>query len=124
MPVAGQIGAERFASENLARFVLQTLEEVPFAPTAFRDGISHSPDPGPEMIWLPGGTFRMGSPEGVGNDDERPAHDVTLSHFAAGKYPLTVGEFRRFAEATGYKTEAEGGDGTAPRPPRKKEVAR
>jgi formylglycine-generating enzyme required for sulfatase activity len=76
---------------------------MPTEPTPFRDGSGE----GPYMVWLPGGTFRMGSPEGVGYDAERPAHDVTLSHFAVGKYPLTVGELRRFVKATGYKTEAE-----------------
>ena len=63
------------------------------------------------MIWLPGGTFRMGSPEGVGDDNERPVHDVTLRHYAVGKYPVTVGEFKRFVDATGYRTEAEQGGG-------------
>jgi formylglycine-generating enzyme required for sulfatase activity len=76
-------------------------------PTAFRDVFTDGSGDGPAMVWLPGGTFRMGSPEGVGYDNERPAHDVTLSHFGVGKYPVTVGEFRRFAEATDYKTEAE-----------------
>jgi formylglycine-generating enzyme required for sulfatase activity len=49
----------------------------------------------------------MGDSQGVGQDDERPAHTVRLDHFSVGKYPLTVGELRRFIEATGYKTEAE-----------------
>jgi hypothetical protein len=66
---------------------------------------------GPEMVWLPGGTFTMGSPDGVGEDREHPAHAVQLSHYAVGRYPVTVGEFRRFVEATGYVTEAEQGDG-------------
>jgi len=83
----------------------------PTAPTPFRDAFQDRSGDGPEMIWLPGGTFRMGSPEGVGEKNEHPAHDVTQSHFAVGKFPLTVGEFRRFAEATGYKTEAEQGGG-------------
>ena len=63
------------------------------------------------MVWLPGGTFLMGSPEGVGGDDEHPQHEVTLEHYAVGQYPVTVGEFSRFVEATGYRTEAEQGDG-------------
>jgi hypothetical protein len=84
---------------------------LPTDPTPFREPFKDGSGDGPEMIWLPGGTFRMGSPEGVGSDDEHPAHDVTLSHFGVGKYPLTVGEFRRFATAAGYKTEAEQGGG-------------
>ncbi|WP_295448099.1 SUMF1/EgtB/PvdO family nonheme iron enzyme [uncultured Thiodictyon sp.] len=82
----------------------------PTAPTPFRDRWSDA-NPGPEMLWLPGGSFRMGSPEGVGEDSERPAHDVRLSHYGIGKYPVTVGEFWRFCEATGYRTEAEQGEG-------------
>jgi len=81
------------------------------APIPFQDALKDGSGDGPEMIWLPSGTFRMGSPEHVGEDDERPAHDVTLGHYAVGKYPVTVGEFKRFVEATGYRTEAEEGEG-------------
>jgi len=87
------------------------VEEPPTAPTPFRDPIAGSTEPGPAMVWLPGGTFRMGSPEGVGEDRERPAHPVRLSHYAVGQYPVTVGEFRRFVESSGYRTEAETGGG-------------
>jgi formylglycine-generating enzyme required for sulfatase activity len=76
-------------------------------PTPFRDSFRDGSGAGPQMVWLPGGTFRMGDSQGLGQERERPVHNVTLSHFAVGTYPLTVGEFRRFVEATGYKTEAE-----------------
>jgi hypothetical protein len=79
-------------------------------PRIFRERLKLGDD-GPEMVWLPGGSFTMGSPDGVGEDDEHPAHPVQLSHYAVGRYPVTVGEFRRFVEATGYVTEAEKGDG-------------
>jgi formylglycine-generating enzyme required for sulfatase activity len=59
------------------------------------------------MVYLPGGTFRMGDIQGKGFDWERPVREVTLDAFAIGRYPVTVGEFRRFVEATGYQTEAE-----------------
>jgi formylglycine-generating enzyme required for sulfatase activity len=65
----------------------------------------------PEMVYLPGGTFKMGANQGKGYDDEGPVHEVTLDAFAIGRYPVTVGDFRRFVDATGYRTEAEGGDG-------------
>jgi len=80
-------------------------------PVHFRDPFTDGSGEAPEMIWLPGGTFRMGSLAGVGADEVRPVHDVTLSHYAVGKYPVTVGEFRRFCESTGYRTAAEPGDG-------------
>lgn len=45
----------------------------------------------PEMVFVPGGTFKMGS-----NDDksEQPIHDVTLSDFYIGKYPVTQAQWR------------------------------
>ena len=42
-----------------------------------------------EMVYIPGGTFLMGSPLGQGYDDERPQHTVTLGPFLLGKYPVT-----------------------------------
>ncbi|HUT34193.1 MAG TPA: formylglycine-generating enzyme family protein [Planctomycetota bacterium] len=42
--------------------------------------------------------------------DEKPAHKVSISRaFWMGKHEVTVGQFRRFVEATGYKTDAEKG---------------
>jgi formylglycine-generating enzyme required for sulfatase activity len=41
-------------------------------------------------------------------DDEQPDHRVTITRpFYLGAHEVTVGQFRRFVEATGYKTEAE-----------------
>jgi formylglycine-generating enzyme required for sulfatase activity len=84
---------------------------APDRPTPFRDLFQDGSGESPEMIWLPGGSFHMGDSQGIGQEDERPVHAVTLSHFGVGKHPLTVGEFRRFVEATNYETEAERGDG-------------
>jgi formylglycine-generating enzyme required for sulfatase activity len=42
-----------------------------------------------EMVEIPGGTFQMGSPDGVGYSDERPQHQVTLTGFRMGKYEVT-----------------------------------
>lgn len=61
---------------------------------------------GMPMIFIPPGTFTMGSNDGT--DDEKPAHAVTLSQpFYAGKYELTVGQFKIFTKETSYKTRAE-----------------
>jgi sulfatase modifying factor 1 len=57
------------------------------------------------MVWIPGGTFRMGS-----NDfypEERPVHPVSVDGFWMDRYPVTNTEFRRFVDATGYRTVAE-----------------
>ena len=102
------------AATRVSHFVLHLLERVPLGPTPFKD---NNPEgypggaPAPDMIWLPGGDFTMGSLEGIGRNAERPAHRVRLDHYAVGKTPITVGEFRRFVEATGFETQAEQGDG-------------
>jgi formylglycine-generating enzyme required for sulfatase activity len=46
-----------------------------------------------EMVFVEGGTFTMGSQEGSGNTNERPAHEVTLSGFNIGKYEVTYGQW-------------------------------
>ena len=46
-----------------------------------------------EMVSVQGGTFTMGSPEGVGYDEERPQHQVTLSNFSIGKYEITQAQW-------------------------------
>ncbi|MDJ0899853.1 MAG: formylglycine-generating enzyme family protein [Xenococcus sp. MO_188.B8] len=42
-----------------------------------------------EMVAISGGTFMMGSPEGEGQFYEKPQHEVTVSSFYMGKYPIT-----------------------------------
>ncbi len=87
------------------------------------------------FVFIRGGEFTMGSPENeVGREDHiivnsnsndefsfsprlwdreilhqssETQHQVKLSDFYMGKYAVTVGEFRKFVEATGYQTEAE-----------------
>ena len=60
-----------------------------------------------EMVEVRGGTFVMGDNRGVGRSDEKPLHRVTVSDFYLSKYEVTVGQFQRFAEVTGYRTSAE-----------------
>jgi len=57
------------------------------------------------MVYFEGGSFMMGSVNGLPN--EQPVHKVEVQSFKIDKYPVTNAEFRRFAEATGYKTDAE-----------------
>jgi len=60
---------------------------------------------GKEMVYVPGGTFHMGSTEG--DDDEQPVHTVTLDSFWIDKTEVTNAEFERFVQATGHRTDAE-----------------
>src|SRR5262245_14721036 len=59
----------------------------------------------PGMIWIPGGTFRMGSDKHY--PEEAPAHRVTVEGFWIDRTPVTNSEFRRFVNETGYVTFAE-----------------
>ena len=64
--------------------------------------------PGPDMVSIRAGCFEMGSPPGEkGRDDDERLHRVCVEGFQLGKYEVTVGEFRRFVTATGYRTDAE-----------------
>ncbi len=61
--------------------------------------------PAPDMVEIPGGTFRMGSDAHY--PEERPVHDVTVDGFWMDEHVVTVSEFRRFVKATGHVTVAE-----------------
>ena len=57
------------------------------------------------MIWIPGGTFRMGS-----NDhypEEAPVHLAAVDGFWIDPAPVTNRQFKAFVKATGHKTTAE-----------------
>ena len=61
--------------------------------------------PFPGMVWVPGGTFRMGSDSFY--PEERPVHRVTVDGFWMDRFPVTNQRFARFVEATGHVTLAE-----------------
>ena len=58
---------------------------------------------------IPAGTFAMGDGFGDGNrpDGEDPVHLVRVSAFNIDVTSVTVADFGRFVDATGYRTEAE-----------------
>ena len=55
----------------------------------------------PELVYLPGDNFFMGSDRDSGVARERPLHLVSLDGFAMGRYPVTVEEYLRFVAQTG-----------------------
>lgn len=79
------------------------------------------------MVKVPSGEYLRGEMHGdllrrnhpfstgsVGSNSERPAHPVQISQaFWMADSEVTVGQFRKFVEATGYRTTAESsGDGS------------
>ena len=69
------------------------------------DAPSASPPSVLGAVWIPGGTFRMGSDRHY--REESPAHLVTVDGFWIDRYPVTNERFARFVDATGYVTFAE-----------------
>jgi formylglycine-generating enzyme len=57
------------------------------------------------MIWIPGGTFRMGSNRYY--PEEAPPHRVRVDGFLMDETPVTNREFAKFVAATGHVTFAE-----------------
>ncbi|TIL60555.1 MAG: formylglycine-generating enzyme family protein [Mesorhizobium sp.] len=57
------------------------------------------------MVFVPGGTFRMGSDAHY--QEEAPAHQVKVDGFFIDRTPVTNRQFKEFVKATGYVTLAE-----------------
>ena len=76
-------------------------------PTQSLDSIGQTSNASPtaDMIWIPGGGFRMGSDRHY--PEEAPVHRVTVDGFWIDPTPVTNFQFRKFVEATGYVTWAE-----------------
>jgi formylglycine-generating enzyme required for sulfatase activity len=69
---------------------------------------------GPQMVVVPSGTFWMGSAasETGRAGDEGPRHQTKIVEpFAISRYEVTVAQFRRFVESSGYRTDAEADGG-------------
>ncbi|MBC7816031.1 MAG: formylglycine-generating enzyme family protein, partial [Planctomycetaceae bacterium] len=63
-----------------------------------------------KFVLIPPGEFMMGSTDddAAAQPIEKPQHKVRLTQpILMGVHEVTVGQFRTFIEATGYKTEAE-----------------
>jgi formylglycine-generating enzyme required for sulfatase activity len=60
------------------------------------------------MVWIPAGVFLMGSHEDTDSgtyEHELPQHPVTLSGYWVGRYPVTVAQWRIFANESNYKAD-------------------
>ena len=58
-----------------------------------------------DMVWIPGGSFRMGSDRHYA--EEAPVHHVMVDGFWIDRTPVTNRQFREFIRATGHVTFAE-----------------
>lgn len=94
---------ERMPNDALTPHASRT-NQAPSKPSS-----APSAPPAPNMVWVPGGTFTMGSDNHY--PEEAPAHRVTVDGFWMDETAVTHAAFERFVAETGYTTFAE-------RPPR------
>lgn len=70
--------------------LVETIHVSPTGKKVFDYTLKQSNDPFyGQMVLVKGGTFKMGDVLGIGNAEEKPVHDVTLSDFYIGKYEVT-----------------------------------
>ena len=118
---------QRARAEMAARAAADLAAQMPTStsPVADTDGVLRDrfldgSANGPDLVLLPTGRFQMGSPEherakamAAGSqkawlDRETPQHWVGIEQpLAMGRFPVTVGEWRRFVAATGWTVHAE-----------------
>jgi formylglycine-generating enzyme required for sulfatase activity len=65
-------------------------------------GVSPVPDVTPEMVAIPGGSFKMGRNDGP-REQEKPEHPVTVNSFMMGRYEVTNAEYYEFITEAGYQ---------------------
>lgn len=75
------------------------------AQTAISTRLASGRPPDKDMVWIPGGSFLMGSDRHY--PEEAPVHAVALDGFWIDTFPVTNAAFRRFVKVTGYVTTAE-----------------
>ncbi len=93
-PVAGD--NDNFFLTVVAKFKMSALSHSSDASSASQTKTY------PDMIYVQGGTFLMGSNE---SDDEKPIHKVYVKDFYMDKYEVTNAQFCKFLNEKGNQTE-------------------
>jgi serine/threonine-protein kinase len=60
-----------------------------------------SSGPPPNMVYVPGGSFMMGTDHG--DEYQKPAHQVTVKPFFIDVYEVTCAQYGRFVQETGHQ---------------------
>lgn len=94
-------GAESDHRNDLLRILLLTIVTLGFGCAPHERAMTVKDG----MVLISAGSFEMGTNNGM--PFEAPVHRVTVRQFWIDAHEVTVGAFRQFVEATGYKTEAE-----------------
>ena len=91
--VSGDVGKNIAAGEKQINWkVLEEREQLVGDKIKFKVVASGKKSFEPEMVFVEGGTFQMGSSSG--QSDEKPVHSVPLSAFNIGKYEVTQAQWK------------------------------
>jgi serine/threonine protein kinase/formylglycine-generating enzyme required for sulfatase activity len=88
-------------------YMLGLFKSAPIKPPANAvatpsPSVAPIPDATPEMVSVPGGSFKMGRNDGS-RVEEKPEHMVTVNSFMLGKYEVTNQEYYNFVTEAGYQ---------------------
>ncbi len=100
-------GSERTAIATTDSVAHCVANGMPSRSAAIRQVVSGAPVEAGNtdgMVWIPDGTFQMGSEE---FPDARPVHTVNVNGFWMDEHEVTNGQFAQFVRQTGYSTVAE-----------------
>ncbi|WP_069471919.1 LysM peptidoglycan-binding domain-containing protein [Candidatus Marithrix sp. Canyon 246] len=100
-----------FPKKKVSKPVLRTTKKKLLFHDRLRNG-----NLGPQMVWIPAGSFKMGDLQGGGEKDEQPIHKVDIKRFASSRYEITFSDYDKFATATRRKKPHDEGWGRGIRP--------
>lgn len=103
------IAAQPWAARDLETRIHLARHYGPFEPGEYFAEDLRAGGKAPEMVVIRYGGFMMGSDDEdpAGRANERPLHPVTFARgFAIGRSEVTVADFRRFVQASGYQPRA------------------
>ena len=93
LKVTGDIGKNISSGSHAIQWqVLEEQEQLVGDQIQFKVVASGKKSVEPEMVFVQGGSFNMGSSDG--EDYEKPVHQVTLSDFSLGKYEVTQAQWQ------------------------------
>jgi len=106
---ADKIAAQKSGVDALRERIHLARHYGPFKPGQVFSEKLGSRTLAPEMVVIPFGRFQMGASDDdpQRQDNESPAHEVVFERgFAIARNEITVAEFKRFVDATRYRTLA------------------
>src|SRR5688500_14866063 len=100
--------------QRIALALIGAFAWVAAAPAAAQQPVVRDCADCPEMVVIPAGSFVMGAAPGEEQRESmseefrnrsQPPRTVRVREFLAGKFEVTRGQFRAFAEATGRRSD-------------------